>query len=431
VLDSDFTTAGITTSGSGASASITMVDDTRFYLVNQAQSGYYVLSDMLNQEFSFVVNTANVACGGNGALYFTDMPTTGFSTASGYCDAQSGCTEMDVWEANEYATALTAHACENGDCDTGGCQVNPYKIDEEFYGPSTSDIINSAESFQVVTQFIATSGSLSEIKRFYIQNGKQSPSYNINTTYCSGSPYGGLTTVGAALNSGVVVVFSFWWSDGGMTWLDESPNGPCTTENFASGSVTFGSLKIGPIGSTYSSGSSSTSSTSAAAAATSTSTSTSSASTTGSVIDVFENEFENGYQSWSWGTYSTSTTCPSGLSGATVCLSLTLTNYGALYFHATSYFTLGTYTLTFSVYSTAVLNSGTSSIQFLLYNTASSPVAEGNDVGLPSTIQANTWTTVTIAFSSFGLSSSTEASGFAIQAVSTSGSVIYISDVVI
>jgi len=64
--------------------------------------------------------------------------------------------EMDVWEANSMATALTPHSCQPegysvcedetcggtysldryaGSCDANGCDFNPYRIgNREFFG---------------------------------------------------------------------------------------------------------------------------------------------------------------------------------------------------------------------------------------------------------------------------------------------------------
>ena len=154
-----------------------------------------------NREFVFDVDVSKLPCGVNGALYFVDMDADGGSArfagnkagaayGTGYCDAQcphddkfingeanivgwapdpngdpnSGdgkfgtcCTEMDIWEANMLATAVTPHMCtvngqyrcngtECGDdsagqrflgvCDKNGCDMNPYRAgDTNFFGP--------------------------------------------------------------------------------------------------------------------------------------------------------------------------------------------------------------------------------------------------------------------------------------------------------
>jgi cellulose 1,4-beta-cellobiosidase len=114
----------------------------------------YKLFMLKNREFTFDVDVSTLPCGINGALYFVDMDSdggkakfpqnsAGAAYGTGYCDAQcphddkfingeaniigwapdpngdpnSGdgkfgtcCTEMDIWEANSMATAVTPHA---------------------------------------------------------------------------------------------------------------------------------------------------------------------------------------------------------------------------------------------------------------------------------------------------------------------------------
>jgi hypothetical protein len=102
------------------------------------------------------------------------------------------CNEMDLWEANGQAQALTPHpcnatgtklctgtACSNdlaaGTCDQGGCDFNPYRMGQhDFYGPGKT--IDTTKPFTVITQFITQDGTdtgdLVTIWRMYKQNGK-------------------------------------------------------------------------------------------------------------------------------------------------------------------------------------------------------------------------------------------------------------------
>ena len=102
-----------------------------------------------NKEFTFTVDVSQLDCGLNGALYFVQMDQDGGSSkypsnkagakyGTGYCDAQcphdikfidgeanivdwnsttamgkygTCCAEMDIWEANNMASAFTAHPC--------------------------------------------------------------------------------------------------------------------------------------------------------------------------------------------------------------------------------------------------------------------------------------------------------------------------------
>jgi cellulose 1,4-beta-cellobiosidase len=120
------------------------------------------------------------------------------------------CNEMDLWEANGQAQALTPHpcnatgvklcqgtACSNdiaaGTCDQGGCDVNPYRLgNKDFYGPGKT--IDTTKPFTVITQFITNNGrddgDLQTIWRMYKQNGKlyQTPPANVTGLAVRTSP---------------------------------------------------------------------------------------------------------------------------------------------------------------------------------------------------------------------------------------------------
>lgn len=165
----------------------------------------------------------------------------------------SCCAEMDIWEANSISTALTPHPCSNssqsmctsddcggtyssdryaGVCDPDGCDYNPYRQGvTDFYGASAAGV-DTTKVFTVVTQFLTdASGDLSEIKRFYVQDGKtianpdskmEGVSGNsITSDYCTAqktatnntddfSEKGGLSGMGSALGNGMVLVMSLW-----------------------------------------------------------------------------------------------------------------------------------------------------------------------------------------------------------------------------
>ena len=180
----------------------------------------------------------------NGAMYFVEMAANGGKDlgenkagakfGTGYCDAQcphdikfingianskdwkphpkdfsnsmglghygACCAEMDIWEANNMATAYTPHPCnidtqgqymcegiECGDndkderykglCDKDGCDINPFRNGNcSFYGKGPGFSINSLKPMTVVTQFLTNNGKddgkLKEIRRFYVQDGK-------------------------------------------------------------------------------------------------------------------------------------------------------------------------------------------------------------------------------------------------------------------
>lgn len=162
---------------------------------------------------------------------------------------------MDIWEANSISNAFTPHPCDSptptvcsgnscggtyseeryaGTCDPDGCDFNPFRMgNESFYGPGK--IVDTNEKMTVVTQFLTddgtTSGTLSEIKRFYVQNGKVIPESesnikgvsgnSITTPFCEAqkeafedpttfSNHGGMEAMSAGISEGMVLVMSLW-----------------------------------------------------------------------------------------------------------------------------------------------------------------------------------------------------------------------------
>jgi cellulase len=277
----------------------------RVYLLGA--NGDYEMLKLLGQELRYDVDVSTVVCGENGALYLSQMDPTGGRSATnpaganygaGYCDAQCPvetwrngtlntagadycCNEMDIWEANANATALTPHPCEGETCDKSGCGFNPYaQGDTSYYG--NGGTVNTLKPFTVITQFFTndntTTGTLTEIRRLYQQNGKTIPNAvstatagldSITASWCTkesavSGTVGGLTTMGQALGKGMVLVFSMWNDNTQyMNWLDEGTNGPCsatagdptTIEAQTPGTyVTFSNIRWGDIGSTFSHG---------------------------------------------------------------------------------------------------------------------------------------------------------------------------------
>ncbi|EMC97745.1 glycoside hydrolase family 7 protein [Baudoinia panamericana UAMH 10762] len=323
----DYSQHGVTTSGHSLilrqylrTGNTTTAVSPRVYLL-QSNGQKYKLLKLLNQEFTFTVNVSNLPCGMNGALYLSAMDATGGRSSlnpagatygTGYCDAQcpksawingeanernqgACCSEMDIWEANSAATQMTPHACNvtglykcsgtdcgfNGVCDENGCGYNPYAYGaKNFYGPSRANTVDTTKPLTVVTQFWTddntTTGTLSEIRRIYVQNnviiqnalvyyGPGEQANSITPSFCNASApgfeaRGGLAQMGGALYEGMVLVMSIWNDPGAyMNWLDSGNAGPCnsTQGNPAlieaqdpGTSVTFSAIKIGDIGST-------------------------------------------------------------------------------------------------------------------------------------------------------------------------------------
>ena len=234
----------------------------------------------------------------------------------------SCCAELDIWEANSISEALTAHPCNTatntvcdgnacggtystsryaGTCDPDGCDFNPYRVgNTTFYGPGKT--IDTTQPITVVTQFITndgtSTGTLSSIKRYYVQNGVVYAQPNaditgltgnvIDAAYCAAeisvfgeegsfTTHGGLSAVSEALSAGMVLVMSLWDDDyADMLWLDSDyptndststpgvARGTCSTSSGVPATVeaaspnshvTYSNIKVGPIGSTFGSGS--------------------------------------------------------------------------------------------------------------------------------------------------------------------------------
>jgi cellulase len=199
---------------------------------------------------------------------------------------------MDIWEANARGQQLAPHVCNktglyqctgpecqfDGVCDKNGCGLNPYRLgNQNFYGQGK--IVDTTKPFTVVTQFPAdANGKLTEIRRFYIQEGRviNTPLVNIagppkidhlTDPYCAATgakrymDLGATETMGGALTRGMVLIFSIWWDEGGfMKWLDSGEAGPCNdTEGDPKNIRTkekdpmlkYSKIKWGEIGSTY------------------------------------------------------------------------------------------------------------------------------------------------------------------------------------
>lgn len=145
-LNMTFVTHYKTSEGNGTNVG------SRMYLLDGDDK--YKMFKLLNKEFTFTVNSIDLPCGLNGAIYFVEMeedggiksyPTNkaGAKYGTGYCDAQcphdlkwiggkanmigwngsatdpnvghgqfgTCCAELDIWEANKVSTQMTVHSC--------------------------------------------------------------------------------------------------------------------------------------------------------------------------------------------------------------------------------------------------------------------------------------------------------------------------------
>ncbi|OCL03474.1 glycoside hydrolase family 7 protein [Glonium stellatum] len=346
-LELTFVTKGAYSTNIGSRLYL-MVDDSNyqmFTLLNQEFTFDVDVSNLpcgLNRALYFVSMDKD----GGMAKYSTNKAGAKYGT--GYCDSQcprdlkfidgqgnvegwkpssndanagvgnhgSCCAEMDVWEANSISAAVTPHSCDTtsqtmctgdacggtysstryaGTCDPDGCDFNSYRMgNTTFYGPGKT--VNTNSKFTVVTQFITntgtSSGTLSEIRRFYVQNGKLIPNSmskisgvtgnSITSAYCdaqkaafgdtySFKTHGGFTSMSTAMKNGMALVMSLWDDHyANMLWLDStyptdstslgSARGTCATSsgvpadvevNSPSASVTYSNIKFRPINSTY------------------------------------------------------------------------------------------------------------------------------------------------------------------------------------
>ncbi|TBU63786.1 cellobiohydrolaseI [Dichomitus squalens] len=259
------------------------------------------------QDIKFINGEANIL-GWTGSASDPNSGTGQYGTC---------CNEMDVWEANMNGAAVTPHVCSvqgqtrcsgtqcgegderyDGICDKDGCDFNSWRLgNETFLGPGLT--VDTRQKVTVVTQFLTnnnqTSGSLSEIRRLYVQNGKviansktnipgMATFDSITDDFCNAQKeafgdtntfesLGGLAQMGNAFQQGMALVMSIWDDhEAGMLWLDADyptdvpatnpgvSRGPCSATSgdpttvesqSASASVTFSNIKFGPIGSTY------------------------------------------------------------------------------------------------------------------------------------------------------------------------------------
>jgi len=231
----------------------------------------------------------------------------------------SCCAEMDIWEANSMATAYTPHPCTiegqlkcegadcgdndkgeryKGVCDKDGCDINPFRMgNKSFYGKGK--MVDTTKPVTTVTQFLTTDGTdqgdLSEIRRYYVQDGQVIPSPrtvilgddtqtdSIDDEFCrvkkelfddvnDYAAKGGDKEMGKSLDRGQVLAVSLWDDvEVNMLWLDsafpldkpvdkpgilrgECPGGQKSTpeyvrKQFPDGYVSFQSAYVGPIGS--------------------------------------------------------------------------------------------------------------------------------------------------------------------------------------
>jgi cellulose 1,4-beta-cellobiosidase len=153
----------------------------------------------------------------------------------------------------------------------------------DFYGPGAT--LDTKKKMTVVTQFIGSGSSLSEIKRFYANSDSAIEGVtgnSITDSFCAAQKtafgdnnqfkaLGGLNGMAASLARGHVLVMSLWDDHSvNMLWLDSTyptdstklgaARGTCATDsgkpedvekNSPDATVVFSDIRFGPIGSTF------------------------------------------------------------------------------------------------------------------------------------------------------------------------------------
>lgn len=265
----------------------------RLYLLDEQGQNYFPINP-LGKEVSFMLDNSQIPCGVNHAVYFTQIPLDGSSSAgaaygTGYGDAQcprdiklingvvntqgeiGACaSEFDLAESNSRGwQGATVHPCKHefgvqtcfgasgcgegtsrytAECDKDGQGWNPYQLgNKTTYGKGVAYTINTEKPFRVRTQFWTDSaGNLDKIVQILEQDGK-SATFSLtddivqNIKQNTGDPnyfksIGGMKKQGFGLKNNVLVM-SLWddMSPSQMKWLDgvlssTDIRGPCVTE---------------------------------------------------------------------------------------------------------------------------------------------------------------------------------------------------------
>jgi cellulose 1,4-beta-cellobiosidase len=225
----------------------------------------------------------------NGEANILDWKPSSNDPNSGTGHYGTCCTEMDIWESNSVASAVTPHVCTvqgqtrcegtqcgdmpdnryGGVCDKDGCDFNSWRMgNHTFFGPQMT--VDTTKPFTVVTQFITNdntnSGTLTKINRIYVQNGRViqnsesnfsglTPTNFITDEFCNDQKKlfgdrndfeakGGLRGVGQSWDRGMVLVMSLWDDhDVHMLWLDSDypTTSPASQPGIARGSCSTSS----------------------------------------------------------------------------------------------------------------------------------------------------------------------------------------------
>ncbi|RLN93565.1 hypothetical protein BBJ28_00001712, partial [Nothophytophthora sp. Chile5] len=259
----------------------------------------------------------------------------------------------------------------DGICDKDGCDFNPYRMgNKTFFGPGADFTIDTSKEFTVVTRFITddgtADGSLSEITRFYVQDGVShempyaswtslTDMNSLTEDQCSAAKTefgdeddhkakGGLEQLGLAMKRGMVLTMSLWTDNAAnCLWLDSDypvasdasepgvSRGTCATTSGVpadviaaqpDATVVFSNIRFGDIGSTVdgvsTDSSSAASTTTTTAPSTSTTTTTAPSTSTASEADEADDSTSDAGEDASDATDvdTTTTTAPAATTSA-------------------------------------------------------------------------------------------------------------------
>jgi aryl-phospho-beta-D-glucosidase BglC (GH1 family) len=146
-----------------------------------------------------------------------------------------------------------------------------------------------------------------------------------------------------------------------------------------------------------------------------------------SAMSVYTDSLASGWQDWSWAS-SYSLSDGTYVHAGSKSIRFTVQSYGGIYLHYTSSFAVGGYGSVQFYVNGGLAAVSASALSVKLYGTSATAV--GNTVNFPASVPASQWSLISIPISSFGLSATTQVTGFVIQAnVDASAGNIWIDDI--
>lgn len=145
-----------------------------------------------------------------------------------------------------------------------------------------------------------------------------------------------------------------------------------------------------------------------------------------SALTVFVDSLASGWQDWSWSkSYSLADT--TFLFSGSKSIKFQVLGFQGIYLHTTSSFESGSYAFLQFYVNGGILPVSSSALSVRVYGSGAMPAQVGSSVNFPVSVPAGKWSLVSIPISSFGISASTQISGFTIQSnVDLSVGTIYI-----